>query len=303
LSDRRISGNLKRWKTRRLKNATGRLAYRSRPEFSCVMLSCDISLSVALVTCNRPDSLERALASLRSQSVQPFEVIVSDDSVAEHAEPNREVAMKHHCIYRVGPRRGLYANRNFAARQCRGSHIRTMDDDHVLPRDHFSQCLEAMKSDPEAIWTTGEIGYLNAEAVNVAEVANQLGPSGVGERIENRGDNWGISDGSTIYPRDVFDRGYHMVEDFGFGSSYLEFGAFLYKNGWKCRCITGALVEHFATVLSKPDPASIVFASICFNAYFRPNLIRLGRYLAPRWRELRALPKLIRKAQRRWSAR
>jgi glycosyltransferase involved in cell wall biosynthesis len=267
------------------------------------MQSTDILLSVALVTCNRPDSLERALASLRAQSVQPFEVIVSDDSAAEHAERTRVVAVKHGCIYCIGPRRGLYANRNFAAEQCRGSHIRTMDDDHVLPQGHFSQCLEAVKSDPHAIWTTGEIGYVNGKGASVAEVANQLGPSGVGEQIENRFDNWGISDGSTIYPRDVFDREFRMVEDFGFGSSYLEFGAFLYKNGWKSRCIPGAWVEHYATVLSRPNPASIVFAGICFNVYFRPNLIRLGLCLAPQWRELCALPKLFQKARRRWNAR
>ena len=36
-------------------------------------------LSVALVTRNRPGSLQRALASLRSQNIQPFEAIVSDD--------------------------------------------------------------------------------------------------------------------------------------------------------------------------------------------------------------------------------
>src|SRR6516162_7399820 len=267
------------------------------------MRSPEIQLSVALVTCNRPVSLERALVSLRAQSVQPFEVIVSDDSAAELVEPARVVAKKYGCIYCAGPRRGLYANRNFAARQCRGSHIRTMDDDHVLPRDHFSQCLEAVKSDPDAIWTTGEIGYLDGEVTNVAEVANQLGPSGVGERIENHSDNWGISDGSTIYPRNVFDREFRMVENFAFGSSYLEFGAFLYKNGWKSRCIPGALVEHYAAVLSQPDPASIVFASLCFNLYFRPNLLRFCRSLAPHWRELCALPNLFQKARQRWNVR
>ena len=93
-----------------------------------------------------------------------------------------------------------------------------------------------------------------------------------------------------------------MVEDFGFGSSYLEFGAFLYKNGWRCRCLTGALVEHHANGLSQPDPASIAFASLCFNLHFRPNLIRFGRYLAPHWRELFVLPDLFGKARRRWEA-
>jgi len=172
-----------------------------------------------------------------------------------------------------------------------------------LPPNHFAQCFEAVQNDPDAIWTTGEIGYLGAERVRTAESADQLGPSGIGEGITDTDDNWGIADGSTIYPRKVFDRGFRMVEDFWFGSSYLEFGAYLYRNGWKCRCIPGALVEHHATVLSQPDPASIVFSSVCFNVYFRPNLTRFVRHLAPHWRELSALPHLLRKANRRWSNR
>jgi glycosyltransferase involved in cell wall biosynthesis len=175
------------------------------------MQSADIQLSIALVTWNRPDSLERALASLRAQSVQPFEVIVSDDSQMEYKEATRAIAAKFGCSYNSGPHRGLYANRNVAAQQCRGTHIRTMDDDHILPPDHLAKCLQAASTDANAIWTTGEIGYLQGQLVDSAEVANQLGPSGVGERIENPDDNWGIADGSTIYPRNVFDRGFRMV--------------------------------------------------------------------------------------------
>ncbi|MFM6022178.1 MAG: glycosyltransferase family 2 protein, partial [Dolichospermum sp.] len=44
----------------------------------------NILLSIALVTRNRPESLERCLKSLRSQNVQPFEVVISDDSDIEH---------------------------------------------------------------------------------------------------------------------------------------------------------------------------------------------------------------------------
>jgi glycosyltransferase involved in cell wall biosynthesis len=265
------------------------------------MSSSSLQISVALVTCNRPDSLERGLVSLRNQSVQPFEVIVSDDSSRDHEERVRKLAAQYGSLYFAGPRRGLYPNRNFAAEQCQGTHIRTMDDDHTLPPDHLARCFESVQNDPDAIWTTGEIGYVNGRCTRIAERADQLGPSGVGDRIRDSEDNWGIADGSTTYPRKVFDRGFRMVEDFSFGSSYLEFGAYLYRNGWKCRCVPEALVEHHATLLREPDPASIFFASLCFNAYFRPNLLRLVRHLAPHWREFRALPHLFQIAKRRWS--
>jgi glycosyltransferase involved in cell wall biosynthesis len=265
------------------------------------MQTSGIQLSVGLVTCNRPESLERGLASLRSQSVQPFEVIVSDDSGKDHVPRIRELAAGYGGIYCAGPRRGLYANRNFSAQQCQGSHIRTMDDDHILPPDHLARCLASVKDDPGAIWTTGELGYLNGIPVGLAETANQLGPAGVGEAIEDRDNNWGIADGSTIYPREVFDRGFRMVEEFGFGSSYLEFGAYLYKNGWRCRCIPGAEVMHYATTLGRPDPLSQRFASICFNHYFRPNVFRLARYLVPHWRNWIKLRRLFERADLRWN--
>lgn len=66
-----------------------------------------------------------------------------------------------------------------------------MDDDHILAPDHLARCLEAVKNDPDAIWTTGEIGYLIGECSRVAESADQLGPSGVGEAIRDTDDNWG----------------------------------------------------------------------------------------------------------------
>jgi len=262
-----------------------------------------ILLSVALVTRNRPGSLERAIASLRAQDEQPFEVVISDDSDDEFVSEIKTIAQKFGCRYVRGPKRGLYANRNFAAIDCRGTHIRTMDDDHVLPSHHLAQCLAAVRQEPDAIWTTGEMGYLNGESVGIAETAAQLGPAGVGEAIVRHDDNWGIADGSTIYPREVFDRGFRMVEDFGFGSSYLEFGALLYNRGWKCRCVIGAFVEHRAISLSQPDPLSLCFASICFNRYFRPSAFRLVRYLLPHRESWTQLPNLFEMAHGRWKAR
>src|SRR5260221_14186281 len=108
-------------------------------------------LSVALVTRNRPASLERSLTSLWAQEDRPFEVIISDDSDAEIAPVIQRIAGTFGCTYLRGPRRGLYANRNFVVLSCRGTHIRTMDDDHILPPEHLSKCLAAVQTDRNAI--------------------------------------------------------------------------------------------------------------------------------------------------------
>src|ERR1700758_2910460 len=134
----------------------------------------EIRLSVALITRNRPVSLERGLASLRAQGEQPFEVIVSDDSDAGIAPIIQKIAGAFGCRYLCGPKKGLYANRNFAAANCLGTHIRTMDDNHVLPCDHLSKCVAAIRRDRNAIWTTGEHGFIEERLVGIAETAGQL---------------------------------------------------------------------------------------------------------------------------------
>src|SRR6476469_9776639 len=113
-------------------------------------------LSIALVTRNRPSSLERTLTSLRNQDVHPWETIISDDSDPEHVAHVRQLAGNYQCRYIPGPHRGLYANRNHAALACKGTHIRTVDDDHEFPPGHFAECFAAVARDPEAVWIIGE---------------------------------------------------------------------------------------------------------------------------------------------------
>ena len=267
----------------------------------------DVRISVALVTRDRPASLRHCLESLRAQSAQPFEVVVSDDSGEEHVAATRRMAAEYRCRYVEGPRRGLYANRNSAARQCAGTHVRTMDDDHTFPEGHFTQCIDAVRSDPRSVWTTGETGYIGGKFYDRAETASQLHPSGVGCPVQDLDDNWAVADGSTIYPAEIFKRGLWMVEDFAYGMSYLEFGAYISKHGFRSRCVRGALVEHHAepATVGRDNPGSRLFASLCYNLHFRPDVMRAVRYSATTllhtpWLAAKLLP-LARMARLRWS--
>ena len=272
----------------------------------------EIQLSIALVTRNRPQSLNRCLQSLRSQNIQPYEIVISDDSEPQLAPLSEKIARNWKCRYLQGPRRGLYANRNFSALACRGTHIRTMDDDHVLPQGHLEQCYNAVASDPDSIWTTGEIGYVNGTYFAESETAQQLCPSGVGEGVKDWDNNWAIADGSTIYPKLVFDRGYRMIEYYNYGSSYLEFGAYLYYHGFRSRCVRNAYVEHYAdeNTIHRNQPEAIAsrfYASLCFNFYFRRNYVLLAKYsllysgLLAKHAQLRLfLPDLMQKVKQRW---
>ena len=272
-----------------------------------------IQLSIALITRNRPDSLARALASIRAQRLQPYEVLVSDNSDPDYAGAIADLAQRWDCRYLLAPVKGMYPNRNFAATQCTGTHIHTMDDDHVWPTGHLEKCLAALERDRHSIWTTGERGFIEGEFFAHVERANQLSPSGVGIGITHPDDNWGIADGSTIYPRTVFDRGFRLIESFGgYGATYLEFGAYLYRQGFKSRSIPGAYVEHYAdrSILTR-RPLSMyrsrLYASIAYNRYFRPHRGRLLRYtLSYSWHLRQAhnpltyLPQVWAEVEQRW---
>ena len=267
-----------------------------------------IQLSVALVTRNRPESLQRCLASLRAQDSQPFEVVVSDDSDPSSAPATREIARRFGCRYVPGPRRGLYANRNAAALQCVGTHVRTMDDDHTFPSGHFSLCQAALQRDPCAIWTTGETCYIDGQLYVQTATALQLHPSGVGTPVSDPDDNWAIADGSTIYPREIFTRGLRMVEAFGFGSSYLEFGAYLYRRGYRSRCLPGAKVEHHADLntVRRSSHEACLYASLCYTLYFKPSpalaVKHIAGYLVKHQPSLIfKLPALLKLAHARWA--
>jgi glycosyltransferase involved in cell wall biosynthesis len=238
----------------------------------------EIQLSVALVTRNRPDSLNRCLKSLRSQSVQPFEVVVSDDSDPELAFEIEAIAKRWDCDYITGPRRGLYANRNHSASACKGTHIRTMDDDHEFPEHHFEKCMSAIKSDPEAIWIIGE--YLPSEKVweEPHPCPGQLHPRGFSVLPQDTQHCWAIADGASIYPRVIFDSGIRYVESFKFGLAYLEFGSRLHWLGYRIRHLESTYVVHYfdpqnrSFMVESIDLSSRFFAMLCHSFIYQRHI-------------------------------
>jgi len=204
-----------------------------------------MQLSVALVTRNRPDSLERTLESLSKQSVQPFEVIISDDSNSnDFIELNKAIANKFNCKYISGPQNGLYANRNFVAKSCAGTHIRTMDDDHEFPVDHFKACIEAVEAEPDTIWTIGEYTPESTDMSLPGPIPGQLHARGYSYAPANMEDYFGISCGASIYPRKVVDDGVLNVEIFKFGIIYLEYGARLSNKNFKIKHLSNTYIIH-----------------------------------------------------------
>lgn len=236
-----------------------------------------IQISIALVTRNRPESLERCLKSLRFQSVQPYEVIVSDDSDPVYVAYTKEVSERWNCQYISGPRRGLYANRNHAALACQGTHVRTMDDDHEFPELHFHTAQSAVETFPDSIWTFGEYHeYPNSSSKFYPP--GEIQPRGFSNLPKDYDDSCAISDGATVYPRSIFDT-HRFLELFKFGSLYLEFGARLRSLGYQIRyCPDTYIIHHYIPGQRSYNSQNLnlrteFFASYLTYSCYRPNFL------------------------------
>ena len=233
---------------------------------------------MALVTRNRPDSLARTLQSLSAQGVQPFEVVVSDDSSAEYFEASRRVALKYRCRHITGPRRGLYANRNMATLACTGTHVRTMDDDHEFPAGHIAACLRAIHASPNTVWVIGECHPGQEATSRPWECPPQLHPRGFSVPPRQGTQIWAIADGATIYPRQIFDRGLRFFDKFPFGAAYLEWGSRLHWLGYDIQHLADTFVIHHFNPITRSfsdprcDAATQLFAGLCHSFIYQTSV-------------------------------
>jgi len=108
-----------------------------------------LSVSVCICTRNRPAELRRALDSIAASSLQPSQVIVSDDG-GEAATAALVAAHPLTITYTEGPRSGLGANRNHAISVATGDYLLFLDDDGTLGETFLGQVERALAElDPE----------------------------------------------------------------------------------------------------------------------------------------------------------
>ncbi|MCD8487444.1 glycosyltransferase family 2 protein [Kamptonema cortianum] len=247
--------------------------------------SADIRISVALIARNRPESLNQCLASVRSQTVQPFEIVVSDDSDPEFAPQLEAIANHWQCRYLRGPRRGMQANRNHAHLACQGTHVRTMDDDHEFPPDHFEKIQKAVESDPKSVWVLAEY-HEHPTAESIIHLPGELQPRGFRKPLANPDDCFAISDGAAIYPREIFNK-HRFLEGLIYAGE-LEFGARLKALGYRIRYCPDTYIIHHCGAYHEPE---IVQKSQFIGAY-----LTYACYFRDRWKTLECLIYFLSKA-------
>ncbi|MBT8319322.1 MAG: glycosyltransferase [Gramella sp.] len=246
-----------------------------------------IKLSIAIVTRNRPDSLFETLQSLSKQDMQPYEIVISDDSNQEDLiTQNKKIAKKFKALYFKGPQKGLYANRNFVARKCSGTHFRTMDDDHYFPKGHLLKCLKAIQNEPKTIWTIGEYYPTSKDKKLPPPIPGQLHPRGFSIIPADMNEYFGISCGGTIYPSEVVKEQVFNCEIYKFGSIFLEYGARLKKKGFQIKFLPDTYFIHNdseTTASEIPDKKlreARLFSMFCFSFDYQKTIKNQAQTLA-----------------------
>lgn len=157
------------------------------------------SLGMLICTVNRPQELQRCLASIAACRAQPTEIVVSDDS-----PDGRETAAVCSAFpgvrYFVGPRRGLCANRNSIISWASTDFVSLLDDDAVVSVDFIDFALTIIEKLPARTLVTGTV----IEAGNPVLPGN---PSFLGffGRTSCNGNLKNINLNCNLFPRTAFE--------------------------------------------------------------------------------------------------
>lgn len=103
------------------------------------------TVGVCITTRHRPDLLEDCLAHLAASSVQPDEIVVSDDSSEPDMAARTEdvVGRFPPATYVRGPQRGVCANRNHAFDRLGDvDYVAFLDDDAMVSADYLGNAID-----------------------------------------------------------------------------------------------------------------------------------------------------------------
>ncbi|CAH0185020.1 Chondroitin synthase [Pseudomonas sp. Bi70] len=115
--------------------------------------------SIILTTYNRPELLKDALASVGSQTLRDFEVILINDNgePVEHLLAAYDFPITY---IRQGRNQGLSAARNAGLALARGRYVVYLDDDDIYLPNHLAILAEAFEQQPDSVVYTG-VEYVN----------------------------------------------------------------------------------------------------------------------------------------------
>jgi len=209
------------------------------------------TISLCVCTMNRPQELDRALASVRAGTKQPHELVVSDDG---HDEATKGVAERHGAIYQPGPARGLAANRNACLDLVTGSHVVFIDDDVAVGPRFIETAMRVASNDVVTGWERNHAGGQSrrVEPSNPGFLGFQDQPV-LNERKA-------IVINATVFPGHLFARA-RFTEQSRYGYEELDMARQAVASGYRIVFADDLFVDHFPSAVNRDQYARVLVAS------------------------------------------
>jgi GT2 family glycosyltransferase len=243
------------------------------------------SVSVVVLSYNRPGCLAEALASIRAQTYEPCEVTVVDNPSPASEEAARVAGrFEGFKLFRSRANLGYAGGMNRGIELSAGDYTLLTEDDIVLDADCVRHLVEYVGANPGTGLAAPVIYNRSAGTIRCAGGERSLG--GV-YRVKNYGEgecdrgqlaapyDVGFVDGAALFARTEFLRrlGGFREEFFMYGEA-VELCERVAKAGGRMTVVTGAKVYHF-----EPPPGANESPEFSFHRY--KNLFLLYLLHAP----------------------
>jgi glycosyltransferase involved in cell wall biosynthesis len=119
-------------------------------------------VSVGIPTFNRSENLKRAIASVRAQSVQDFEIVIADNGSTDDTwSLCQELARSDTRIrvFRHAPTLNSTQNFDFVRLEARGAYVLLLGDDDWIDEDYLERCTTVLAAKPDHIAVGGRPTY------------------------------------------------------------------------------------------------------------------------------------------------
>lgn len=209
------------------------------------------TISLCICTMNRPEDVDRALASVRAGTRQPHEIIVSDDG---HQAEVAEVAARHGAVYQRGPARGLGPNRNACLDAVSGTHVAFIDDDVKVAADFMET---AYRIASEQVLTGWELNH----SYDPPKKVNASNPSFLGFQNRPVGDELrAIVVNATVFPASLFASA-RFTERSRYGYEELDMARQAVTLGYRIDYSDDLWVNHYPSPTNRDRYARVQVAS------------------------------------------
>ncbi|GHC35531.1 glycosyltransferase family 2 protein [Aidingimonas halophila] len=116
-----------------------------------MMVTNEITISVIITTCDRPEYIQESLKSVLDQEVAPFEILIIDNGFISLKKENLPSCEYLH-VLRTLPRIGVSQARNIGATIASGDYIAFLDDDDSWDKGYLKHVYELIiSSKPDII--------------------------------------------------------------------------------------------------------------------------------------------------------